>query len=297
MQLISAFKEHFHQLYRSIRFLEGEIKDKTREEVVVMLKRNIEELTSFVNLLISVDETLPLLRCQKALHGFEKDLSELYLVYLEEDLLDLEKAMELEHREFHALLASEKKKKKDKYRELAHDLYLNTIHATDQFVSNHIKVMNPENVKEKIVSYFENTIKVINEQYLSSRFEGLKETVFEISYNFELLRKMGSESNMDEGQKIISELSYLREKLTNRLLYLDAARKISDLEAGSMDVQQLNNRVIDIEDELLGSSASFEKLSNRIIDYLRKVLWEKSGAVGESRHDSVPPINLREIYK
>ena len=87
MNLKSLYKAYYHQLYDAIKYLDQEAINRTGQSAIRLLNTNIDQLSALISLLIHVDETLPLIRCQGALGRFKKDFADLYLNYLEANLV------------------------------------------------------------------------------------------------------------------------------------------------------------------------------------------------------------------
>ena len=297
MEIKRLFSEHFHQLYRTLRYLDRDETDRTGEEIVNLMKQNIDQLNAFLSLLAYIDPRLPLIRCQEALGRFHADVVDLYLTYLEERLIGKEQILYDESQDINILLAIDEADQRSQYSKSLHDLYLNTIHATEEVVIEHLNALNEERLRSKIVEYFQHQGEVVLEHFERSDFDGLAILISEINDNFELLVKL----SMPVEDEIIlveirEELKFLQDKMKYRMLYLDSIQRLlrHNFREASVD-KDLRQKIGVLEKEITGERDHFESLTSSITQYLQKILWQE----GEepSLHSSVPPINLRDDYR
>lgn len=291
MFLKTLLKGHFHQLFRSIKFLEQQNKQSLQVDLILSLLEEIDQLQAYISLLIFVDESLPMIRCQRALSELESDLGKLNLIMDEQRTKNLQKLLGIDSNEWMAVLSKEEEKEEVIYRQSTHELLLNTIHATEKIVLDHLQNSEHEMLKLKTLDYFPNRLKMGLEQFERKDFSGLEELICEVEYNFWALKKLGSTSDGAKAENLKSDLADLHEKFKMRSMYLDVLGKMDDMEEIG---QKLRCEVKRVETEILASKEHFQELSRKIFKHLSHVLAERSSAPSKSDHLSEPPINLLE---
>ena len=278
MNLKSLYKAYYHQLYDAIKYLDQEAINRTGQSAIRLLNTNIDQLSALISLLIHVDETLPLIRCQGALGRFKKDFADLYLNYLEANLVKAHPELFDENREIGQILSHEEYLSKDRYAKSLHELYLNTIHATGKVVENHINDLNDDILRIKTNEYFQNLVNIYREHLQDADFDSLDLVLDEIYYNlsiFQGVKTIGDEFETDVVIKhLLTDVQHLKEMLVARKLYHDTAKKLRFY--GRMDDdldRDLLGRMQSIESSLLHGGGYLDAFGDQLLSHLSKILW------------------------
>jgi hypothetical protein len=279
MQIKALLKHHYQEMYHDIKHLDQETKDRSSESVIRRLNNNTDQLSSFINLLAHVDETIPLVRCQSALGRFKKDFFDLHLNYLEERLVAENPLLFDEHGKIKNMLAHEESISKQHYLQSVHQLYINTIHATENLVEQHIDQLNEEGLRSKVYEYFKNAINVYLEHLARSDFDTLDIALTDIYYNLLIFQQIKpqeiSDSSTDDGGKeLLNLMFHLRKILETRKLYYDTVKK---LQFYGCTEDQLDKDLIAkmqvTEKQLLNAENEFGTFGDQLLKFLNRVLW------------------------
>ena len=170
MSIKQSVKPYFHYLYRTIKFADGKLHEHHQEELVNVIIEDIVRLDALISLLVYVDHTLPVIRCQKAFATLKSDLENIYYLYREQRLIG--------HRH-HATLGWQIGKAIDldiailgeKFKSQSYDLYLNTVHATEQIVGKHINHISDEQFTAGTLAYFTDCLEQIDAFDIDERLD------------------------------------------------------------------------------------------------------------------------------
>ena len=284
MNVKSLYKYYYHQLYDAIKYLDREAINRSSESAIRLLNKNIDQLSAFISLLTYVDETIPLIRCQGALGKFKKDFIDLYLSYLEENLVKSNPVLFDENKQIDQILSREESLSRDRYSKSVHELYLNTIHATEKVVIDHINQMNEDKLGVKTHEYFRNLVEVYLEHLQEGDFDSLDLILAEIYYNLLLFRETkpieSGEYQDEELDHLLDTLHQLKEMLLARKLYHDTARKLQFYGAQDEEMDKdLLNKMRQIENGLIRGGGYLESFGDKLLSYLSQLLWIESGSV------------------
>lgn len=281
MKIKEHFKLYYRQLFDAIRYLDQDAINRSGESAIRLLNQNIDQLSAFISLLTHIDETIPLIRCQGALGKFKKDFIDLHLNYLEENLVEENPLLFDENKMIGKILSREESLTRDRYGKSVHDLYINTIHATEKIIMDHVDQVNEDKLRVKTFEYFTNLLSVYSEHLREGDFESLDLLLGEIYYNLLLFMEkepVVSEDTIDEpGKDLLKTIYHLKEILTARKLYHDTARKLQFY--GSMDSdldKDLLDKIQSIENSLIKGGSQFEALGDQLTEYLNRKLWIKA---------------------
>lgn len=283
MNVKSLYKHYYHQIYNNIKFLDQLAIQRSGESVIRLLNKNIDQLSALISLLIFVDESIPLIRCQSALGKFKQDFVDLYLNYLEENLVKAQPELFDENRQVTKILAREETLMKDRYAHSIHELYINTLHVTEKVVFDYIDQMNEDKLRVKTHAYFRHQINIYLEHLEEGDFDHLDLILSEIFYNLLLFKQTrpieSGEYEDAELDLILDTIQQLKEMLEARKLYHDTARKLQFY--GTLDDQMdkdLLNKMRLIEHSLLKGGGHLESFAGKLLKYLSRLLWVTSPA-------------------
>lgn len=170
MSIKSAVKPYYHYLYRTLKVADANLHKNNEEEMVHVMIEDIVRLDALVSLLVYVDNTLPLIRCQKAFAKLKSELDNLYYLYREQKVIghkhhetlgwQIGKAIDLDI----AIMAQT-------FMAQSNDLYLNTIHSTEKILGKHINLISDQDFQVGIMAYFTDCLEEIEAFDLNERIE------------------------------------------------------------------------------------------------------------------------------
>lgn len=174
MRIKNSIKPYYHYLYITLKQADVNLHKNNEEEMVNVMIEDIVRLDALISLLVYVDNTVPVLRCQKAFAKLKSELEGLYYLFREQKLIG--------HRH-HATLGWQIGKAIDvdldllskNFKSQSNELYLNTINATEQAIADHVSHVSDEHFIEGIMGYFTNCLEEIKEK-------NLEDNLYEVGY-------------------------------------------------------------------------------------------------------------------
>ena len=295
MDIKYVFNDYFHFLYRSLRFLDQESKTSHEEEVIHMMKQNVDKLNAFINMLSYVDPTIPLLRCQSAIASFHRDLLDLHRTVQEEKLIEMEAFMYGDAGEISGVLSVEEGNKRNVFQKQVRELFLNTIHATERLTMRHINGLNNDHIKDQIIKYFEALLESVQEHMLEEDYQPLASAVEELFNNFILIHRISPEGTPHRYGSLIKSLDKLRKEFNRRNLYVTSINKIDYYGYRDNEIKRdLLAKLDDLERALQHEAGSFENLKQAVLGYLKTKMWASEA---DDIHVSVAPVNTRDTLR
>lgn len=296
MDMKYSLCDHYHLLYRSLKFLVGETQTETNEELISMMQRRIEKLNAFINLLAVVDPSLPLLRCQNALATFHRDVHSLFMNYRESRFLEVESAIVENTESIQSMWQLESDVKKDKFRAQAHDLYLNTLHATEQIIERHVHRLDSVSITNRILQYFEGLVDSVVEHLKLGDYELLFGAVNELYANLQMIHGAGDSHFVEQYEPVAARIRYLRKQLGLLKVYDDTHYRLKYYGYLDNEVQaDLSNKMTLTKQAIKQSLDQIDTLKEDLVDYLSLQLWS-TDAAGSSRA-SYRSKNLGEAFQ
>lgn len=296
MDIKYSLCDHYHVLYRSLKFLKRESLTDTNEELISMMQRSIDKLNAFINLLAVIDPSLPLLRCQNALAAFHRDVHSLFMNYREARFLEVESAVVENTESIQSMLQLEGDVKKDKFRAKAHDLYLNTLHATEQIIERHVNRLDSVSVSNRVLQYFEGLVDSIVEHLKPGHYELLFGAVNELYFNLQMIHGAGDSHFEDRYQHVVKRIGNLRKKLGLLKVYDDTQYRLKYYGYQDNEVQgDLSRKMMLTKQAIKQSLDQIDTLKEGLVDYISLQLWSAE-APGSSRM-SYASKNLGEAFQ
>ena len=296
MEMKYSLCDYYHLLYRSLKFLVGETQTETNEELISMMQRRIEKLNAFINLLAVVDPSLPLLRCQNALATFHRDVHSLFMNYRESRFLEVESAIVENTESIQSMWQLESDVKKDKFRAQAHDLYLNTLHATEQIIERHVHRLDSVSITNRILQYFEGLVDSVVEHLKLGDYELLFGAVNELYANLQMIHGAGDSHFVEQYEPVAARIRYLRKQLGLLKVYDDTHYRLKYYGYLDNEVQaDLSNKMTLTKQAIKQSLDQIDTLKEDLVDYLSLQLWS-TDAAGSSRA-SYRSKNLGEAFQ
>ncbi len=266
--------DHYHLLYRSLKFLNRESQTETNEELISMMQRSIDKLNAFVNLLAVVDPTLPLLRCQNAIAAFHRDVHSLFMNYREGRFLEMESAVIENTESMQSMWQLEGDVKKDRFRSEAHDLYLNTLHSTEKIIERHVNRLDSVAIRNRILQYFEDLVDSVVEHLKLGDYELVFGAVNELYFNLQMIHGVGSKHFVEQYQHVSDRIRILRKELGLLKVYDDTHYRLKYYGYRDNEVQaDLSSKMAMAKDTIEKSLDQIDTLKEDLVDYLSLQLW------------------------
>lgn len=266
--------DHYHLLYRSLKFLDKESQTETNEELVSMMQRSIDKLNAFVNMLAVVDPTLPLLRCQTAVASFHRDVHSLFMNYRESRLLEMESAVMENVESMQSMLQLEGDVKRDRFRAKAHDLYLNTLHSTEQIIERHVNRLDTVTISNRILQYFEGLVESVIEHMKLGEYDLLFGAVNELYFNLQMIHGAGVHHFVDQYNHVADRIRTLRKSLGLLKVYDDTHYRLRYYGYQDNEVQaDLSDKIAKTKKVLGASLDQIDTLKEELVNYLTLQLW------------------------
>ena len=296
MDIKYSLCDHYHLLYRSLKFLEREAQTETNEELISMMQRSIEKLNAFINLLAVVDPSLPLLRCQNALATFHRDVHSLFMNYRESRFLEVESAIVENTESIQTMWRLEGDVKKDKFRAQAHDLYLNTLHATEQIIERHVHRLDSVSISNRVLQYFAGLVDSVVEHLKLGDYELLFGAVNELYSNLQMIHGAGDGHFAEQYESVAERIRNLKKQLGLLKVYDDTHYRLKYYGYQDNEVQtDLSSKMTLTKQHIKQSLDQIDTLKEDLVDYLSLQLW--STDTPSSSRASYGSKNLGEAFQ
>lgn len=292
MSIKSAVKPYYHYLYRTLKAVDANLHKKNEEEMVNVMIEDIVRLDALVSLLVYVDNTIPLIRCQKAFAALKSELENLYYLYREQKIIghkhhstlgwQIGKAIDLDI----AIIA-------ERFKSHSNDLYLNTVHATEQAISKHINQLSDDDFKIGIMAYFTDCIEEIEEFNVAEQTEEIGYLIRSLLANLHFIAYIANNKETLNKEPFFDIITDAVGILKTMHIY-----QISLKSMGSNNpimgklVEELQAEYDGNMDRFKVEYASIVSAKSDILDYVTNAITEQEGVTNKSIRASIHARNL-----
>ena len=273
-------------LYRKLRIGDTNLRVEADEGLVNLYIEDIVRLDALVSLLVYVDGTLPLIRCQKSFSKMMEEIKGLQYLYRERRLLT-SSFNKYFNWNIGASIEVDLDSYAQEYQKGTSDIYMNAVHVGEKAVSNHLSLLKEEKVIIGILAYFTETLALLAEEMKGA-------SIHQAGYNTRSLL-----ANL----RFIAYLDCSEERLKNSNFYTllkDASLKFKVLHIEELTIKRLSDNERDITQGLAFKlREDYGKNLDSIFDDLNRLLLMKKEIMDYVElvllnNNSVNPTLVRE---
>ena len=287
-------EKKYHMLYTSLKALDKDSKYSVDQTLINSLKNTLDKLSAFGQLIIHIDNEIPLLRFEKSIGKFREDVDRLFNIYQEEIILLQEEAKFGAEDKLFSNVVDRENKIEERFKNEIHDLYLTNIQANEKLIAHHLSQLDEAAIIKGIKSYFAISLDSFEERFAEFHEPSLLALISEIRNNLKLLQSSSTLNNSKESIEVFNELNQWEKLLQKSIACLDSVKDINETENVEIEIstdisrsyyQRVNSLNV-LFDEFVTLSLHIMKLVNEWLDRI----------VNDPYQESKDQSNLLDAY-